>query len=268
MTTHTMSVSLHSIYRTVSRVSNVLNEVRRTLPYITPYYTITPFSSLQLLTQLHNANVGMICNTNEDILRVNQVGSSMRIVDNVSSIRGRHFKTCNEYIVHNVDDIVRCHSSSVSGTTPTPTPLLWIKTAVSNDGVERTREMFEYIWAHKCILGGIVFDIHNFTNGYIPPTMYSYKVATEYVFRNMVLPFEREYGIKTPAIMIDGQDHITDVRHLAELHFYALKETSVINGFTQKKPELRLILGALFDSDGASDHAGKILKPLPLHEYP
>jgi hypothetical protein len=68
--------------------------------------------------------------------------------------------------------------------------------------------------------------------------------------------------------MIDGQDHITDIRHLAELHFYALNETSVINGFTQKKPELRLILGALFDSDRASDRAGKILKPLPLHEYP
>jgi len=269
MTTHTMSVSLHSIYRTVSRVSNVLNEVRRTLPYITPYYTVTPFSSLQLLTHLHNANVGMVCNTNEDILRVNQVGSSMRIVDNVSSIRAHHFKTCNEYIVHNVDDIVRCRSSSVSGSTLTPTPLLWIKTAVSNDGVERTREMFEYIWAHKCILGGIVFDIHNFTNGYIPPTMYSYKIATEYIFRNMVLPFEREYGIKTPAIMIDGQDHITQIRHLAELHFYALKETSVINGFTQKKPELRLILGALFDSVGGGG-GGDICtrRRLSAHEYP
>jgi hypothetical protein len=151
--------------------------------------------------------------------------------------------------------------------------MLWVKTAVSNEGVERTREMFEYIWAHKCILNGIVFDIHNFTNGYIPPTMYSYKIATEYVFRNMVLPFEREYGIQTPAIMIDGQDHITQIRHLSELHFYALKETSVINGFTQKKPELRLILGALFDSvgGGGGGGGGDIVctrRRLSAHEYP
>lgn len=266
MSIYTRSVSLHSIYRTTSRVSNVLNEIRRSLPYITPYYTVTSISSLQLLSHLHNEKVGMVCNTNEDILRVNQFGPSMRIVDNVSSIQGHHFKTCNEYIVHNVDDIVRCHSSG-----PTPTPLLWIKTDISTDGVERTREMFEYIWAHKCILNGIVFDIHNFTNGYIPPTMYSYKVATEYVFRNMVVPFEREYGIQTPAIMIDGQDHITQIRHLAELNSYALKETSMINGFTQKKPELRLILGALFDSVGGGGGTGDIssrMMRLAAHEYP
>jgi hypothetical protein len=86
----------------------------------------------------------------------------------------------------------------------------------------------------------------------------------------MVLPFEREYGIQTPAIMIDGQDHITQIRHLAELHSYALKETSVINGFTQKKPELRLILGALFDSVGGGGGAGDICtrRRFAAHEYP
>ena len=60
------------------------------------------------------------------------------------------------------------------------------------------------------------------------------------------------------------------IRHLAELRYYALKETSLINGFTQKKPELRLILGALFDSVGGGG-AGDIStrrRRFAAHEYP
>jgi len=248
MSFHSMSfhsMSFHnriSIHRNMSRVSNVLNELRRCLPYVTPCYAVTCNSSPNLVSYLREQNVELI-----------------HTHDNV--VRNRH-----DNVVRNVDDIKQLTAQAQARAPP---PILWVKTAVSNDGVERTREMFEYIWAHKCILNGIVFDIHNFTNGYIPPTMYSYKIATEYIFRNMVIPFEREYGIQTPAIMIDGQDHITQIRHIAELHFYALKETSMINGFTQKKPELRLILGALFDSVGGGG-GGDICtrRRLSAHEYP
>ena len=264
MTTYTKSISFHSmsfhsmsfhsmsfhnrisIHRNMSRVSNVLNELRRCLPYVTPCYAVTPHSPPNLVSYLREQKVELIYTH-----------------DNVA---------CNRHdnVVRNVDDIKQLTAQAqAQARARAPPPMLWVKTAVSNDAVERTREMFEYIWAHKCILNGIVFDIHNFTNGYIPPTMYSYKIATEYIFRNMVLPFEREYGIQTPAIMIDGQDHITQIRHIAELHSYALKETSVINGFTQKKPELRLILGALFDSVGGGG-AGDICtrRRLSAHEYP
>jgi len=256
MSFHSMSfhsMSFHnriSIHRNMSRVSNVLNELRRCLPYVTPCYAVTCNSSPNLVSYLREQNVELI-----------------HTHDNVA---------CNRHdnVVRNVDDIKQLTAQAqAQARARAPPPMLWVKTAVSNDGVERTREMFEYIWAHKCILNGIVFDIHNFTNGYIPPTMYSYKIATEYIFRNMVLPFEREYGIQTPAIMIDGQDHITQIRHLSELHFYALKETSVINGFTQKKPELRLILGALFDSVGGGGGGGgagdvSTRRRLSAHEYP
>ncbi len=249
MTTYTKSISfhsmslhtipLHSIHRNMSRVSNVLNELRRCLPYVTPCYAVTPHSPPNLVSYLREQNVELI-HTHDKVAR-------------------------------NVNDIKQL-TATAQARARAPAPMLWVKTTVSNEGVERTREMFEYIWAHKCILNGIVFDIHNFTNGYIPPTMYSYKIATEYIFRNMVLPFEREYGIQTPAIMIDGQDHITQIRHIAELHSYALNETSVINGFTQKKPELRLILGALFDSvgGGSGGGAGDICtrRRLSAHEYP
>jgi hypothetical protein len=245
MATYTKSISFHSIRRNMSRVSNVLNELRRCLPYVTPCYAVTPNSPPNLVLYLREQNVELIYTH-----------------DNVACIR-------HDNIVRSVNDIKLLTSPTTQAQARAPTPMLWVKTTVSNEGVERTREMFEYIWAHKCILNGIVFDIHNFTNGYIPPTMYSYKIATEYIFRNMVLPFEREYGIQTPAIMIDGQDHITQIRHIAELHSYALKETSVINGFTQKKPELRLILGALFDSVGGGG-AGDICtrRRLSAHEYP
>ena len=262
MTAYTRSVSLHSMY-TKTRVSTVLNELRRCLPYITPYYAVSQNSNC--LTYLKEHNVGLVCYTKDDIMRVKTLGAN--VVDSSSPMISAT-GLCNEYIVRNVDDIVRIMKyPPASSRGRGPEPLLWVKTAVSNEGIERSREMFEYIWAHKCILNGIVFDIHNFTNGYIPPTIYSYKVATEYVFRNIVIPFEREYGIKTPAIMIDGQDHITQIRHLAELHSYALKETSIINGFTQKKPELRLILGTLFDSVCCigSRYGERILAS---HEYP
>ena len=249
MNSYTRSVSLHSIHSIHSvntrRVSNVLNEMRRCLPYVSPYYAVGANSSPNLLSYLREQKVGLVsC-------------KSCRVVS-----------PCNEYIVRSVDDIVKVRGDSARPNTPTPT--LWVKTAISNDGVERTREMFEYIWAHKCILNGVVFDIHNFTNGYIPPTMYSYKIATEYVFRNIIVPFEHEYGIQTPAIMIDGQDHITQLRHLSELHYYALKESSIIGGFTRKKPELRLILGALFDSVGLSGGGGGGggSRILASHEYP
>lgn len=276
MSAYTRSVSLHSMY-TTTRVSNVLNELRRCLPYVTPCYAVSRNSPSNCLTYLNEHNVGLVCYTKDDIMRINHTALGATVIDS-SSPTISSTGLCNEYIVRNVDDIVtlmKCPGPGPGrgrgrGRGPGPVPLLWIKTAISNEGVERTREMFEYIWAHKCLLNGIVFDIHNFTNGYIPPTMYNYKVATEYIFRNMVIPFEREYGIQTPAIMIDGQDHITQIRHLAELHSYALKETSLINGFTQKKPELRLILGALFDSvgGGTDDICNRRRRMFATHEYP
>ena len=157
MTAYTTSMSLHSIRRNTTHISNVLNELRRCLPYVKPCYAVTPNSSPNLVSYLREQKVELVC-------------------DN---------------IVRNVNDIKQLTTTTTQARARVPPPLLWVKTTISNEGVERTREMFEYIWAHKCILNGIVFDIHNFTNGYIPPTMYSYKVATDYVFRNMVLPCER-----------------------------------------------------------------------------
>jgi hypothetical protein len=150
-------------------------------------------------------------------------------------IAGRPFvgHQANERIVRSVCEIVA----------PAPPPLVWVHTTISHDGIEKTREMFEYIWAHKHIVNGIVFNVNNFSNpvGSIPPTIYSYKIALDYLFRNIIHPFESEYGIQTPCIMIDGRNHITQMPHLDELHSY-IRECR-----QEKQPVMRLILGSLID---------------------
>ena len=74
--------------------------------------------------------------------------------------------------------------------------------------------------------------------------MYSYKIALDYLFRNIIDPFEKEYGIPTPAIMMDARDHITQMSQLDEL-------SRSLTGFQMSsgRPELRLILGALIDNE-------------------
>jgi hypothetical protein len=106
--------------------------------------------------------------------------------------------------------------------------------------------MFEHIWAHKLILNGIVFDTRNFSNknAAISPSMYSYKIAFDFLFRNMIEPFKREYGIHTPCIMIDGRGHITRPEHLHELRHYAFDSTtsSTLNVCRESGIEMRLLV--------------------------
>ena len=159
--------------------------------------------------------------------------------DNSLVIAGRPFVgQANECIVRSVGDIAR-RARPLSSP-----PLLWLHTTISHDGICNTREMFEYIWAQKYIVNGIVFDVNNFSNplSYIPPTMYSYKIALNYLFRNIIHPFEKEYGIPIPSIMIDGRTHITQMSHLDEFH-------SHIRDYQRDhRSTMRLILGSLIDT--------------------
>jgi hypothetical protein len=125
--------------------------------------------------------------------------------------------------------------------------LVWIHTTVSSTGVDETRKMFEYVWANKHILNGIVFNVDNFSNPILVPSIYSYKIALDYVFRNMILPFQKEYDIVTPAIMMDGRNIITHADHLIELHEYALSQCQYIWGKSAVRPKMNLIVDRLFD---------------------
>jgi hypothetical protein len=179
--------------------------------------------------------------------------------DNSLVIAGRKFGPSNERIVRSVGEIAGAPPgrapaappgrapAAPPGRAPAAPPLLWVHTTISHDGINNTREMFEYIWAHKYIVNGIVFNVNNFTNplSYIPPTMYSYKIALDYLFRNIIHPFEKEYDIPTPAIMMDARDHITQMRHL---HDVSVMIPGIRMPPSHRQPELRLILGSLIDT--------------------
>ena len=213
------------------QLTNLFRELGQQLPRVRPCYAVSSASSPALISFLREHRIPMICHNAREVSLVG---------DNSLVIASRRFGQSSECIVRSVGDIVAPLRASA---TPPP-PLFWVHTTISHDGIVNTREMFEYIWAHKYILNGIVFNVKNFSNpsSYIQPPMYSYKIALDYLFRNVIHPYEKEYGIPTPAIMIDGRDHITQMSHLDELH-------SHIRGCRrEKQPAMRLILGSLIDT--------------------
>lgn len=226
---YTVSYSRSLPYR---RLSKVFLELAQQMPRVRPCYAVSSASSPAVISFLREHRVPMICH---NARQVSLVG------DNSLVIAGRRFAGSNECIVRSVGDI----AGRARARAPARAPLLWVHTAISHDGIHNTREMFEYIWAHKYIVNGLVFNVNNFSNplSYIPPSMYSYRIALDYLFRNIIDPFEKEYGIPTPAIMMDARDHITQMSQLDELH-------SHIRGCRrEKQPAMRLILGALIDNE-------------------
>jgi len=219
---YSTSLSLHNIFR---RVHPVLRDWSKSLPYVQPCYAVSDKSTQQTIMLMRSHRIPMICDTPGQVRAVN---------DYSLTLEGHRFGN-NEYIAR---DILSCNS-----TTSYP---MWVYTKISHDGVENTRKMFEHIWAHKYILNGIVFDTRNFADtqrGSISPSMYSYKIAIDYLFRNIVQPFENEYGIQTPCIMMDARDHVRRIDQLYELDTHIHESTKKLNGI-----HLRLVVGPLFDA--------------------
>lgn len=241
---YSMSFSFHHLYRTP--LNNVIRDWKKILPYIHPCYAVSGSSSNQTISLLREFRIPMICET---------VGQVNAVNDYTLTIEGRRFGT-NEYILRELKELPLsriCNGDTSSQCVPSSSPL-WVYTKISHDGIEHSRKMFEHIWAHKYILKGIVFDINNFADtrrGSIQPSIYSYKVATDYLFRNIIHPFQTEYGIQIPSIMMDGRNHVIRMEHLNELnthmHTFAKSDHSQQQSLTSKSPELRLIVGRLFD---------------------
>jgi len=240
----TRSVSLHRMYPEylTTNVSKIFQKWNKCIPYIRPWYAVSPASSPDLVSILRNQRIQMICHNAREVKLVNHAG--LVVVDGKRI--GNHERIIRNGASASASASAICVSSSVP---------VWIHTKISNEGIDQTRNMFEYIWANKYILNGIVFDISNFTHPTqsIPPSMYSYKIALDYIFRNIVYPFEKEYGISTPAIMIDGRNHIQRLDHLFDLHEQGL---SLCKHLWEKqsqppvnRPKLHLIVGSLFDTN-------------------
>ena len=235
---------LYHQYRS-TKITRVFEEWNKYIPNIRPCYSVSPASSSEVVSILREKQIPMICRNAQDALLVKD--DRLIVIDGKrprprtgtgTETKGGY----HEYVVRNIKSLQA---------TPAAAHLapVWIYATISNDGIEHARQMFEYIWANKCILNGIVFNISNFSHSAqrISPSMYSYKIAMDYLLRNIVYPFEKEYGITTPSIMIDGRHHITQMRHLYELREYALSYIPRTNPLYTRCPELRLIVGSLID---------------------
>lgn len=188
---------------TPGSVPSLLREWKRVLPYIQPCYAISNSSTEHTIRSMREHRIPMLCETPAQVRAVN---------DYTLTIEASRFGN-NEYIT-------RGRLSGSATATASPSIPLWVYTKISHEGIDETRKVFEEIWAHKHILKGIVFDIHNFADtarNCILPSLYSYKIGMDYVVRNIARPFEKEYGIYTPYIMMDGRDNITRPDHLYEL---------------------------------------------------
>lgn len=234
----TSTMSFHHIFR--SSQHPVLREWKRQLPMIRPCYALSQTSTKPILDLMREHRIPMLCGTSNQVSAVN---------DYTLTIENTRVGQ-NEYIARKLRDMINHNQryklpvSSVSSVSSSSS-LVWVYTKISQDGIENTRKMFEHIWTHKYILKGLVFDIHQFSHsirGSIPPSKYSYKIALDYVTRNIVRPFESEYSIPTPCIMMDGRHHITRIEHLEELKMYIEPVISSLN-----RTELQLIVGDLFD---------------------
>jgi len=214
------------------RLIDLIRHIRRKLPDVRLCYAVSSSSSPAVISILREHRIPMICHNSRQLSLVG---------DESLVIAGRRFhSSLQESIVRSVHEI---------RVEPSP-PLLWVYSAISNDGVAVSKEMFEYIWARKYILNGIVFNVNNFSNriSTIPPTMYSYKIGLDYVFRNIIVPFEKEYAIQTPAVMIDARNHITQMSQVDELSsILSERKMSLSSQSSQQCTDLHLILGQIID---------------------
>ena len=219
-----------------SSVQSILREWKKVLPHIQPCYSISASSTKQTIALMRNYRIPMLCESPTQVQAVN---------DYTLTIEASRFGN-NEYITRGRPTASSSSSSASSSASVSysSTLPLWVYTKISHDGVDETRKVFEEIWARKHILKGIVFDIRNFsdtTRNSITPSLYSYKIAMDYLTRNIVGPFEKEYGIYTPCIMMDGRDTITRLEHLHELKDIIQQPAAA------DKRKLILIVDELFD---------------------
>ena len=224
---------------------NILKVWNKHIPYIRPCYSVSRASSPDLLTVLRQHNVPMICHNSKEARLVNHNG--LTVMDTV----GRGLRGGGGGGGGGQERIIRSmkqFATTATATAATSTPI-WIHTTISNDALDETRRMFEYVWANKNILNGIVFDVSNFSNPIILPSIYSYKIAVDYVFRNMIHPFYKEYNIVTPAIMMDARDLVTSPHHLFELHEHAMSQCKYLWGKSAFRPKIHLQVDRLFDSN-------------------
>lgn len=247
----------------------VLCEMKKQIPYIKPIYSMSRVLTQNktpnhqsccenMLNYLKAEKVGFICHSMNDIQRA--IPYSGNIICNTQN-RTRHdimvSKSVNicEFIVSNIAELRLIHEHH-------PCASFRINTSISYEGVATSKKMIDYIWQHKCLYNGLMYDIGKFSNGMIPPPMYSHKIAIDYLLRN-IIDYSSQIGIQTHSIHIGenvGYDDNTSrgcrsdniafitPRQIFDLH-HILTETRMLAKLDKSGIALQATFGGLDDVD-------------------
>lgn len=198
----------------IRNISKILQQWTTTIPYITPFYKVSTNSPPLLMQHFANSNIGFVCGSSTHICNAVPYVSNTIICNNPirTNIDILYSKTSrvSEYAVANINELKQVHTFM-------PNAAFWLKTRISPNGVNDAKQMLNYIWENKCIYNGLFYNLDNFSTGHIPPSIYSHKIAIDYVIRN-VLPYADEIGLRTYTMHIDGGREFANTHSLTDIH--------------------------------------------------
>lgn len=224
-------------------ISNVLQQWKTTVPYITPFYKASINSPQHLLQHFANSNIGVVCSSSTQICNASPYVCNTLICNtptrtSIEILYSKHSRV-SEYTVANIDELKKVHTFM-------PNAAFWVKTCVSPSGVNDAKQMLNYIWENKCIYNGLFYNIGNFSTGHIPPSMYSHKIAIDYVIRN-VLPYADEIGLRTYAIHIDGGREFINASSLSDIHLVFSDAPHIMRNLERRGIALQASVDRVFD---------------------
>jgi hypothetical protein len=230
----------------------IIQLLNKKVPNIKPYYSVSLSSSPSLMKYLTTNRFGLLSgsstlihNTLPYSLSSSSTSSSPTnpiICNNTkrSTIDILYSKQSNiqQYVVSNVTELRTLYAF-------TPNASFWIKTNTSQDGINESKKMFNYVWENKCLYSGLYYDVTEFSNEHIPASAYSHKIAMKYIFSNL-FPHLDEIGLRLHNIHINGCNEITSVQSMIDLHSI-FKEYQIYRQLSKRGIALQLSVDKLFD---------------------
>ena len=255
----------------IRNISNVLQQWKTTVPYIRPFYKVSIKSHPPLLQHFANSNIGFVCGSSTQIHNAapyvcnaspyvcntapyvcnaspyvcntapyvcNAIICNTPTRTNIEILYSKHSRV-SEYTVANIDEMKKVHTFM-------PNAAFWVKTNVSPNGVSNAKQMLNYIWENKCIYNGLFYNIDNFSTGHIPPSMYSHKIALDYIDRT-VLSYADEIGLRTYMIHIDGGREFINASSLTDIHSVFNDAPHILRNLERRGISLQASVDTLFD---------------------
>ena len=229
----------------------ILQVLNKQVPSIKPFYSVSLSSSSNLIHLLTSKNIGLLSGSSTLIhhtlpyysLSSSSSASSNAIICNNtkrSTIDILYSKQSNirQYVVSNVTELKTIYAF-------TPNASFWIKTNTSQDGINESKKMFNYVWENKCLYNGLYYDVNDFSNGHIPASVYSHKIAMKYIFSNL-FPHLDEIRLPLYSIHINGCNEITSVQNIIELNSI-FKQYQIFRNLSRRSIALQLSVDKLFD---------------------